>query len=98
MNLTMFQKMLFRIAHSWATHIDIDEYVELLNKVYDRITIKKVIRGDTGKVEVALPRIQVEIFQANEEEDGAEWLSCLSDEYQDENYEYTHKEDPIDPS
>ena len=54
--------MLFRIAHSWATHIDIDEYVELLNKVYARITMKKVIRGDSGKVEMALPRIQVEIF------------------------------------
>ena len=30
MNLTMFQKMLFRVAHSWAVHIDMDEYVELL--------------------------------------------------------------------
>ena len=48
MNLTMFQKMLFRIAHSWGTHIDMDEYVELLQKIYDRITIKQVIRGETG--------------------------------------------------
>ena len=81
MNLTMFQKMLFRIAHSWATHIDIDEYVELLNKVYARITMKKIIRGDSGKVEMALPRIQVEIFQPKDDEDAAEWQSCLSDEY-----------------
>jgi len=57
MNLTMFQKMLFRIAHSWATHIDIEEYVEVLSKVYDRITMKKVIRGDSGNVEMALPRL-----------------------------------------
>ena len=40
MNLIMFQKMLFRIAHSWATHIDIQEYIEVLNKIYDRIIIK----------------------------------------------------------
>ena len=48
MNLIMFQKALFRVAHGWATHIDMDEYIEVLTKVYNRITIKKVIRGDTG--------------------------------------------------
>lgn len=63
MNLIMFQKMLFRMAHSWATHIDLDEYIEILGKVYDRITCKKIIRGATGKVEIALPRLEVEIFQ-----------------------------------
>ena len=88
MNLIMFQKMLFRVAHSWATHIDMDEYMEILTRIYERITCKKVIRGETGAVDIALPRIQVEIFQEKEEEDGAEWQSCLSDEYQDENYEY----------
>ena len=82
MNMTKFQKLLFRIAHSWATHIDLDEYVEILQKIYERITIKQVIRGETGEIETALPRIQVEIFQETEEEDGAEWQSCLSDEYQ----------------
>ena len=62
MNLVMFQKMLFRVAHSWGTHIDMDEYTELLTVICDRITVKQVIRGDTGAVEVALPRIQVEVF------------------------------------
>jgi len=57
MNLIMFQKALFRVAHGWATHIDMDEYIEVLTKVYDRITIKKVIRGDTGQVDLVLPRI-----------------------------------------
>ena len=57
MNLTLFQKTLFRIAHSWGVHIDIDEYVELLTKIYERITIKKIIRGETGETEIALPRI-----------------------------------------
>jgi len=81
MNLTKFQKMLYRIAHSWGTHIDMDEYSELLEKIYARITIKQVIRGDSGKVETILPRIQIDIFQEQEEEDGAEWQSCVSDEY-----------------
>ena len=62
MSLILFQKLMFRIAHFWATHIDIAEYVELLNKVYERITCRKIIRGANGAVEVVLPRIEVNIF------------------------------------
>ena len=76
--------MLYRIAHGWATNIDLDEYVEVLEKVYDRITAKIVTRGKTGEQELALPRIQVTISQEKEDEEGAaDWESCLSDEYQD---------------
>ena len=81
MNITLFIKLLFRIAHGWAINIDLEEYVEILDKVYDRITAKKVMRGKRGVVEIVRPRIQVNIFQEKEEEDGAEWESCLSDEY-----------------
>ena len=100
MNLTMFQKTLFRIAHGWATHIDMDEYNELLNKVYDRITVKKIIRGNTGTTEIALPRIQIEIFQEKDvgDDDDEEWSECDEDEDHDEKFEYMHKEDPLDPS
>lgn len=56
MNLIMFQKALYRIAHGWTTHIDMEEYVELLDKVYDRIVVKKIIRA-SGNTEIALPRI-----------------------------------------
>ena len=84
MNITLFIKLLYRIAHGWATNIDVDEYVELLEKVYDRITAKIVTRGKTGEQELALPRIQVTISQEKEDEEGAvDWESCLSDEYQD---------------
>ena len=48
MDLNLFQKLLFRIAHFWGTHVDIPEYVELLEKIYERITCKKIIRGETG--------------------------------------------------
>jgi hypothetical protein len=37
MTFTMLTKTLFRIAHEWCTNIDIDEYIDLLNRVYDRI-------------------------------------------------------------
>ena len=101
MNLIMFQKMLFRIAHSWATHIDIQEYIEVLSKVYERIIIKQVIRGESGAVEIALPRIQVEIFQEKnltQGEEEMEWEECDSNDEHDDTYEYQHKEDPFDPT
>ena len=90
--------MLFRIAHCWSTHVDIDEYCELLQYIYTRIIVKKIIRGETGETEIALPRIQIEMFQSSkEEQDGNAWESCLSDEYQEDDFEYMHKEDPFQP-
>ena len=59
---------MFRVAHYWATHIDVAEYVELLWKVYERITCRKIIRGADGSVEVILPRIEVNVFQEKEVE------------------------------
>lgn len=41
----LFKKSLFRIAHAWAVHISVEEYVELLTKIYHRITIRKVIKA-----------------------------------------------------
>ena len=80
MNMSMFIKTLHRIANNWAVHIDLNEFIEVLTRIYERITCKIITRKD-GRQDVALPRIQVDIFQEKEEEDGAEWLSCLSDEY-----------------
>jgi hypothetical protein len=34
LNFDLFNKLLFRIAHSWATHVDLDEYLEILDKIY----------------------------------------------------------------
>lgn len=45
MNLHIFTKLLFRIAHQYAVHIDLDEYIELLNKIYHRITVRMAIRA-----------------------------------------------------
>jgi len=49
-------KFIFRIAHQWATSIDINEYIELLNKVYDRIVHRSIVRS-TGATDIAYPHI-----------------------------------------
>ena len=72
---------MFRVAHYWGTHVDVAEYVELLEKIYERITCRKIIRGEDGACEIVLPRIEVNIFQEKEiddEDDG--FLSCDEDE------------------
>jgi hypothetical protein len=46
MDQNLFSKFIFRIAHQWATSIDIDEYCELLSKIYSRIVHKKIVRAN----------------------------------------------------
>jgi hypothetical protein len=83
MDQNLFMKFLFRIAHQWATSIDILEYVELLTRVYERITHRKVARAN-GTTDTAYPHIQVTIDQEKQpqNEDFAEpdWESCAEDE------------------
>jgi len=57
LSLHLFTKVLYRIAHQWATHIDLNEYCELLMKVHKRITIRKVIRAHDGEVILAMPTL-----------------------------------------
>jgi len=58
LSFTLFTKLLFRIAHHWAQNIDLDEYIDLLNKIYERISVKRVVRRDRGTT-VLHPTIQV---------------------------------------
>jgi hypothetical protein len=62
LNFDLFNKLLFRIAHSWATHVDLDEYLEILDKIYARITIRKVIKASDGSVVKCYPTINCEIL------------------------------------
>ena len=105
LTLHLFTKLLFRIAHQWATHINLEEYVELLNKIYQRITIRKVISATSGKAILCHPTIQCEVlppdpeggidpFTSAEGEDSAMWEPCLSDEEEDEQFEYFYVENP----
>ena len=62
LNFDLFNKLLFRIAHSWATHVDLDEYLEILDKIYARITIRQVIKASDGSVVTCHPTIGCEIL------------------------------------
>jgi hypothetical protein len=62
MDLNLFSKFLFRIAHQWCASIDLDEYCELLDKVFERITARKIVRTN-GKIDIALPQIRVTVSQ-----------------------------------
>ena len=44
MTYKQFTKTLFRIANEWSTNFDLEEYVDFLQKIYDRITLKKVTK------------------------------------------------------
>lgn len=99
----LFSKLLFRVAHAWATHIDINEYIELLEKIYYRITIRKVIKASNGESVIAHPTLQVIIsppetegpdpFVSSETEADAIWEPCLSDEDEDrKDFEYHYFE------
>ncbi len=38
LSFSLLTKLLFRIAHQWAINIDLDEYIDLLQRIYERIT------------------------------------------------------------
>ena len=104
MNFNLFTKLLFRIAHQWATHIDLDEYIELLTKIYQRIITKALATDswldDTGfryNIYVEFPVDEKLILeQGGNLSKGAQnddWLECRSDESSRSDYEYKYEDD-----
>jgi len=104
LNLHLFTKVLFRVAHQWAVHIDLDEYLEVLTRVYARITVRKVIKASDGSAVLCYPTIYTEIIP---EEENAEAFApntsgadeallepCASDEEDKEGWDYRFVEDP----
>ena len=85
LDYNLFARVMFRIAHSWAVHVDYEEYAFLLNTIYDRVTCKALIKARTRKI--ILPKIKVSFpeeekkfnkgeegdNEENKEEGGAEW-------------------------
>lgn len=57
LDYSMIVLVLFRIAHSWSVNIDYEEYVFLLNKIYERISCKVVVNA--GSRVPVLPKIVV---------------------------------------
>lgn len=105
LTLHLFTKLLFRVAHQWATHIDLEEYLELLNKIYARITIRRAVKAADGTTVLCYPTVHCQIVtEAVDGEDpfqpaasGAEnalWEPCNSDEEEREGFEYSFVEEP----
>ena len=59
LSFALFTKLLHRIASHWAVHIDIDEYVDLLKRIYDRLIVKKVVTS-CGENFTIVPTIIIE--------------------------------------
>lgn len=96
MTITLFHKLIFKIAHQWCTHIDLNEYIEFLEKLYHRIIVKKAVKADGTQVP-SEPLIQVELFQedvTNKASGDDDWIECASDESSNSLFEYKYMEDP----
>jgi len=104
LNYSLFTKLLFRIAHQWAINIDLEEYIDLLNKIYQRITIKKTISDKNGVKElrpyllITFPLDEKKIKDNGGKLESQakldEWLECRSNESEKSAFVYEYKEDP----
>jgi hypothetical protein len=101
-------KILFRIAHYWCTNIDLDEYIDLLQRIYTRITYKRVYFTETESVKSIYPRIQIAFpleekrisetvvrGGAHQQHEDTEWMECASNESMDPEFEYETKTDDV---
>ena len=100
-------KILFRVAHYWATNIDLDEYLDLLTKLYSRLSYKRVYLTESESLTSIYPRIQIGFpleekrinetvvrGGANALEEG-EWLECASNESMESDFEYETRTDDV---
>jgi len=81
-----------------------EEYVELLFRIYYRITFKRVYDNRTEKVTDIYPLIHVtfpvEEININENvvrggaSENNDWMECASNESNKSDYEYKYEEDP----
>lgn len=104
LSLHLFTKVLFRICHQWAVHIDLDEYCELLNIIYCRITAREAVTAKDGKTVRCNPTVHVTIIpDASEADqfasstsaaDAALYEACNPGEPERPEYDYQWIEDP----
>jgi hypothetical protein len=107
MSQIVLGKVLFRVAHWWSVNVDFDEYIDLMQRVYQRITYKRVYDSRNESVSEHFPVIQVTF--PNEEKrinetvvrgvgGGAvgdtDWMECASNESNKSDFEYKYEEDP----
>lgn len=108
MSQIVLGKVLFRVAHWWSTNVDFDEYIDLMQRVYQRITYKTVYDSRFESVSKHYPVIQV-TFPAEEKHisetvvrgisggglgGDTDWMECASNESNKSDFEYKYEEDP----
>ena len=83
-----------------------DEYLDLLQRIYDRIVYKKVYDTRNESVTEHFPRIQVTfpkeeqvisetVVRGNNNPVGdTDWMECASNESNKSDYDYKYQEDP----
>lgn len=97
-------KILFRVAHWWCTNIDLEEYVDMLQRIYARITYKKAYFCQTESVKEFFPKIQIS-FPLEEKRISetvvrggvnadTDWMECASNESNKSQFDYKYEEDP----
>jgi len=86
LDFDLFSRVLFRVAHSWAVHVDYEEYTFLLGVLYQRVTCKVLVKSKTRteilpKIIVTFPEEEKKFGKEKKEEEsededeneGAEW-------------------------
>lgn len=104
LNLHLFSRLLFRIANQWAVHIDLEEYIEILEKIFERITVRKALSLADSSVKVCYPTIMVDVIADEEEKeqfvpnpielDSSMFEKCEPDEPVLGDHEYHWMEEP----
>jgi hypothetical protein len=69
LSLHLFSRLLFRIANQWAVHIDLEESVEILEKIFERITVRKALNMYKSTSKICYPTIYIDIIADEEEKE-----------------------------
>jgi hypothetical protein len=75
----------------------LEEYCELLEKIFDRVTARKIVRAN-GTFDTAIPQIRVTIdqekqVQDEDSQDEGEWEVCDDNEAESDEFEYKQEEE-----
>lgn len=106
MSFDLFSHLLFRLAHAWTIHVDLEEYLNFLENLYSRITVKAVILSGyrdqlLPKITISFPEEEDKIEKEDKDENedkvkdsGAEeWEEVASDSSNKSDFEYKYEED-----
>ena len=104
LSFQLFTKLIFRIAHQWCVHVDLDEYIDFLERLYSRITRLDVYKTElktkttlTPIITVSFPSLEKKTLEGQGEANATvevdDWMECRSNESEVTEYEYQYRED-----